>query len=139
MTQVCVDASLALKLVLLEDDSDRAEALWANWITQDITVIAPYLLAYEVSSVIRNKVYRGKITSEDGDLAFAKVHAQGIVLLHPKELAPTAWDLARQFNRPTAYDSQYLALAQILDCELWTADKRLYNAVHDTLPWVQIL
>lgn len=139
MTPVCVDASLALKLVLLEDDSDRAEALWANWITQDITVIAPYLLAYEVSSVICNKLYRGKITSEDGDLAFAKVHAQGIVLLHPKELAPTAWDLARQFNRPTAYDSQYLALAQILDCELWTADKRLYNAVHDTLPWVQIL
>lgn len=139
MTPVCVDASLALKLVLLEDDSDRAEALWANWITQDITVIAPYLLAYEVSSVIRNKIYCGKITSEDGDLAFAKVHAQGIVLLHPKELAPTAWDLARQFNRPTAYDSQYLALAQILDCELWTADKRLYNAVHDTLPWVQIL
>lgn len=139
MTPVCVDASLALKLVLLEDDSDRAEALWANWITQDITVIAPYLLAYEVSSVIRNKIYCGKITSEDGDLAFAKLHAQGIVLLHPKELAPTAWDLARQFNRPTAYDSQYLALAQILDCELWTADKRLYNAVHDTLPWVQIL
>lgn len=73
MTPVCVDASLALKLVLLEDDSDRAEALWANWITQDITVIAPYLLAYEVSSVIRNKIYCGKITSEDGDLAFAKL------------------------------------------------------------------
>ncbi|MBI2875975.1 MAG: type II toxin-antitoxin system VapC family toxin [Candidatus Tectomicrobia bacterium] len=134
-----MDASLALKLVLPEDDSDYTEALWASWVAQEITVVAPYLLAYEVSSVIRNKVYRGKITVEDGDMAFAKVHAQGIVLLHPKELVSVAWDLAKRFNRPAAYDSHYLALAQLLDCALWTADKRLYNTVCDALPWVHCL
>lgn len=28
----------------------------------------------------------------------------------------------------TAYDAAYAALAEILDCELWTADRRLANA-----------
>jgi len=37
--------------------------------------------------------------------------------------------LAEEFNRPTAYDAQYLALAERLACEFWTADERLFNAV----------
>ena len=49
-----------------------------------------------------------------------------------------AW--TRRLNRAAAYDSvclrqQYLALAEGLQCELWTADKRLCNAVD--LPWVR--
>jgi hypothetical protein len=34
-----------------------------------------------------------------------------------------------------AYDSFYLGLAERLGCELWTADRRLRNAVD--LPWVR--
>lgn len=39
----------------------------------------------------------------------------------------------------TIHDAHYLALAQTLDCEFWTADERLYNAVRDQLPWVRWL
>jgi predicted nucleic acid-binding protein len=48
-----------------------------------------------------------------------------------------AYELATQFNRPTAYDSQYLAVAERLNCEFWTADQRLFNAAHEQLPWVK--
>ncbi len=34
-----------------------------------------------------------------------------------------------------AYDSFYLAAAETLGCELWTADRRLVNAANQ--PWVK--
>lgn len=138
-TQICVDASVALKLVLDEKDSDKAHALWTSWVTEEIDVIAPCHLAFEVTSVIRNHVYRGEISAEAGQLAFEAIHAQGIKLIHPDILHEKAWKLAQQFDRPTAYDAYYLALGEIAACDVWTADGRLYRAVEDTLQWVRWL
>jgi predicted nucleic acid-binding protein len=50
-----------------------------------------------------------------------------------------AWELARQYDRPTTYDASYLALAVSAGCELWTADGRLVKAVAASLPWVKTL
>ena len=47
--------------------------------------------------------------------------------------------LATRFNRPAAYDAHYLALAEMMNCEFWTADRRLFNVVRDELPWVHRL
>jgi len=136
---VCVDASLALKLVLGEDDSPQAIALWRQWVDESLTIVAPPLLAYEVTSVLRTKVYRGLLTPEAGDEAFHEIHAQGIHYLAPNDLHSRAWELAKQFRRPAAYDAHYLALALTLGCEFWTADERLFNVVRETLPWVRFL
>jgi len=70
---------------------------------------------------------------------FKAFHLLGVRLLHPDGLHQRAWELAKQFNRPQVYDSHYLALAEILDLELWTGDERLYNAVQDKLSWVRWL
>jgi predicted nucleic acid-binding protein len=48
-----------------------------------------------------------------------------------------AFDIAGRFNSPRAYDARYLATADLLGCELWTADRRLYNAVRKDLSWVR--
>lgn len=136
---VCVDASLVLKLVLGEDDSPQAIALWRRWIDEDVTVAAPPLLAYEVTSVLRTKVYCGLLTPETGDEAFREIHAQGIRYLAPSNLHVRAWELAKRLHRPAAYDAHYLALAEILGCEFWTADERLFNAARGMLPWIRHL
>jgi predicted nucleic acid-binding protein len=52
-SQTCVDASVVVKLVLREPESDLAQALWADCIANEIQIIAPYHLAYEMTSVIR--------------------------------------------------------------------------------------
>ena len=139
MAQICVDASVALKLVLDEEGSDAAHALWAAWVAEELEIIAPCHLAFEVTSVIRNHVYRGEISARAGQAAFEAIHAQGIELVHPDALHERAWELAQRFNRPTAYDAYYLALGEIAGCDVWTADSRLYHAVRDTLPWVRWL
>jgi predicted nucleic acid-binding protein len=43
------------------------------------------------------------------------------------------WTL--RLKRASAYDSYYLALAEALKCDLWTFDRRLFNAVD--LSWVR--
>jgi predicted nucleic acid-binding protein len=138
-SQICVDASFALKLVLDEEGSEAAQALWTAWSAQDVEIIAPCHLMFEATSVIRNHVYRREISADAGQAAFDALLAQEIKLLHPGFIEERAWELAHQFNRPTAYDACYLALAENIGCELWTADGRLYKAVHDALPWVKSL
>ena len=39
---VVVDASLAVKWLVEEDDSDKAHAVLQSWVAQDITRIAPH-------------------------------------------------------------------------------------------------
>lgn len=132
--QVCVDASIALKLVLAEDDSNQARALWSDWVHDDVEIVAPYHLVFEVASVIRNNVYRKRLSPEIGREALAAFLAQDVLLLHPPDLLSQAWEIARAFDRPTMYDATYVALGVILDCDVWTADRRLHQAVAHAIP-----
>ncbi len=139
MKQICVDASFVLKILLDEPDSPRAVEHWSKWIADECEIVAPFHLLFEVVSVLRNNVYRKVITSEAGDKALAAFLAQDVVLLHPDRLIEQGWLLAARFNRPTVYDATYLALGELLGCEVWTADRRLYNAVGGALSWLKLL
>lgn len=46
----------------------------------------------------------------------------------------TEASLARQ---KLAYDAQYVALAQQLECDFWTADKEFYDEAHAEFPQVR--
>jgi predicted nucleic acid-binding protein len=48
-----------------------------------------------------------------------------------------AMELAKYFGLPATYDAHYLALAESKDCELWTADERMWNSINGKLPWVR--
>jgi len=136
---VCADASILIKLMTTEPDSDRADGLWEQWKNQGVEVVAPTLLLFELTSVLRNKVHRGLLTAEEGDIAFDMMEQLPISIRFPSGLHRRAWELATELNRPAAYDSHYLALAEIEGCYFWTADERLFNAVKGQLPWVKWL
>jgi predicted nucleic acid-binding protein len=69
--------------------------------------------------------------------------ALSVVLAFPIErreepgLAARAMELAREHRRANTYDSQYLALAERQDSELWTGDERFYNAVESRIGWLR--
>jgi len=138
-SQVCIDANLALKLVLVKEDSPKAQHLWATWVDTGVEIVAPPLLAFEGTSVIYSKMQRGLVPPEEAELMFRAFHLLGVRLLYPDGLHEKAWELAKRFNRPQSYDSHYLALAEMLGLELWTADERLYNVVKHDLSWVRWL
>ena len=136
---VVVDASLVLKLVLAEEDSEEAANLWRRWAEEGEVVAAPPLFSAETSSVLRRRVYQGKLDPAQGDAAFAVLRGLVVDILEPVDLYPRAWDLAKELNQPTTYDCCYLALAELLVCELWTADERLHRAAEGRFPWLRPL
>ncbi|MBS1252781.1 MAG: Ribonuclease VapC9 [Anaerolineales bacterium] len=137
--RVCVDASLAAKWVLPEEYQTHALQLLADWTEAETEVVAPPHLPIEVTNAIRKRVWRTELTQEEAKQTLSTFERFRVTLLARAELYQDALDIAHQFNRPTVYDAHYVALAQLLGCELWTADSRLYNAVKEDLEWVRFI
>ena len=137
---VCVDAGILIKLVVEEAGSGLADALWESWIQNDVQVIAPVLLRYEVTAVLGKKVYRKLLSEAIASAALSAVlNLEGIEFVNSLALHLRAWEMAYRLNLPTVYDAHYLALAEMRRCEFWTADERLYNHLMGAVPYIHRL
>ena len=136
---VVVDASLAVKWLVEEDDSDKAHAALRSWVAQDITRIAPHLMPFEVANALHRRVLRGELNVGDSVRMIASLLASRLELHQPPDLHVRALQLASQLKQNAAYDAHYLALAESVGCELWTADERFYRAAsqsNDNVRWI---
>jgi predicted nucleic acid-binding protein len=81
-------------------------------------------------------VHYGEIDQVDARDSLDLALTLGVQLIPPsRDQSHKAFAWTRRLNRVAAYASFYLAVAEELGCELWTADKRLANAVSQ--PWVR--
>ena len=136
---VVVDASLAVKWLVEEDDSDKAHAALQSWVAQNITRIAPHLMPFEVANALHRRVLRGELNVADSTRMIARLLESRLELHQPPGLHVRALRLASQLKQTAAYDAHYLALAENFGCELWTADERFYRAASpsvDSLRWL---
>jgi predicted nucleic acid-binding protein len=136
---VCVDACVAVQWVLPEDDSDVASDFYTSIAAANDTIIVPPHMPVEVVNAIRKKVRRGEVSPADGEDALSAFLALPVSIAVPEGMYESALLLAQRFDRPTVYDTHYVALAQIAGCELWTADKKLLNALNNRLAFVKPL
>lgn len=60
-----------------------------------------------------------------------------VTVLSPAVLSEEALTLACSHNLLAVYDAHYIALAQLLKCDLWTADQRLLRVLGGKLPFVK--
>jgi predicted nucleic acid-binding protein len=139
MSNVVVDASIALKWTLNETDSSTALALLADWKDREIEVHAPSLLVYEVTNALYRRVRKGEIPFYDARRGLTEIIFKVVEFDFPEDpdFNIRAMELGQQFGLPAAYDSHYLALAESKECELWTADIRLWNSTRGKLAWVR--
>lgn len=133
----CVDASLVVRVLVPGQYSDRALDALAGWQEDGTQLVAPALLAFEVTSVLRRLVHLRELTAEEGDQALEGFLRLDVRLLSRRGIFPLAWRLARELNQPRAYDVSYLAVGLLLGCEFWTADERLYNIAGKRYPFVR--
>ena len=136
---ICLDASDATKLILPEEYSDLTEVLFAAERGRGESVVAPALLAYEIVNVIRKRMVRAGVTREDAKTLLDAFHLLGLTLVSSVELHELALEVAEDFQLRAAYDAHYVALAMILDCELWTDDAELLRVVAPHLPRVRAI
>src|SRR5436309_3204041 len=102
MITVIVDASIALKWVLEEPDSHVAKALLAEWIDKGTVILAPALLAYEITNSLYRKARKGEITFEEAKLSLTKILLTGLELDFSEDpnLSIKAIELAKRFDLP---------------------------------------
>lgn len=136
MGVVCVDASLILASLVPDPFSQNVAQLLTRWEREGQTLVAPTLLAFEVTANLRRFVHTKTLTVREGDEALQYFLQLPIRLSAQRGIFPLALKLAREFNHPRAYDSTYLALAHLRHADFWTADERLYNSVKHRLNWV---
>jgi len=132
-----VDASLTIRLILPDPRRSALRAQMQRWLEDGCELVAPDLWLYEMTTALCKAAFFGLVTAEEAENSLPLVSELAIQLVAADaEQARLAFVWTRRLNRAAAYDSFYLALAESLDCELWTADRRLHNAVG--LPWVQL-
>lgn len=134
---LCVDANLVIRLVA--DPKDEAvRQMWEQWDADQRRIAAPTLLYYEVSNALYRYQQAGMMSSSAVRMALKAALALPVRLYGDQGLHRRALDLAERFSLPAAYDAHYLALADWLGGEFWTADRRLAQAVQDDLRWVHV-
>jgi len=136
---ICVDASFIVALLVPEQFSQVALSFWEEWVQESHEVVAPSLLQFEVTSALYRKTLRGPLAWEDFHLVLQQFLDLDINWTDLPILCIRAAELAHLFQRPNTYDAFYLALAEHLDCPLWTADERFYNAVRSKYRFIHFL
>ena len=129
-----VDASLALKWMVEEEYSNEAHALSLDWRNSGIQIIAPYLMLAEVANALHRKVADGIFTLEFAAQTWEGLNRVEIEFYNPLNVHAGAVRIANRLGQGAVYDSVYLALAERLDCEFWTADRRFYRAARSAFP-----
>ena len=135
---LCIDANLVLRLVADPGDV-RVQELWQRWDAERRPLAAPTLLFYEVTNALYRYRRLGLLSAASVRAALKAALALPLQLVGEAELHGRALDMAERFSLPAAYDAHYLAAAERLGGELWTADARLAHAVQGALPWVRLV
>ena len=133
---VVVDANIVFSWLVPVDYSPQSRILRQNWESSRTRIAAPHLIRSEVTNAIHRQVAQGNITIDGGVELVLRFLEQNIDVVEDPNLYRQALELASALGLPAAYDCHYLALAEILDCELWTADRRFYNAASNSNPRV---
>ena len=137
---ICVDASVAVKWILVEELRAQADALYLSARRAGSPIVAPSLMLFEVTNIIRRRMRRDEgMSLVVARQALEDFLAIGIEVRSPLGLHQLALAIAADYNLPTAYDAHYLALADMLGCEFWTADVRLLRQVEAGLRFVRWL
>lgn len=126
---ICVDASLALDWLLPAQKSEAIDRLWQQWKDTKTKLIIPPLFHAEVTSTIREHVFFKRLLPEEGEVIFLEYLSMGLNTIYTADITIIAWELAKKYNLPRAYDMQYMAVAELEDCEFWTANRSLANSL----------
>ncbi len=132
-----VDASVVVKWFVPEVHAEAARSL----LREDFVLSSPDLVRAEVGNVLWKKWRRGEISSEVVEGVLRDLESFTLEIETSEPLLTTAWDVARRFDR-SFYDGLYVALAERVDCQLVTADRKLYNSLREgdlagRLIWVE--
>jgi len=118
---IVVDASVLATAIV--DDGDSGARARARLRVESTT--APELIDAEVASVLRRHTRSSALAPYRADAALSDLVGYPLTRVRHRPLLRRAWELRANV---TVYDALYVALAELLDVVLVTADARLTRA-----------
>ncbi|MBD2652620.1 type II toxin-antitoxin system VapC family toxin [Synechocystis sp. FACHB-383] len=137
MVNICIDNSFLILLLTKEDSFNKAQLLWREWQTKNNTIIAPKLIYYEASNVLHRLQRFKQIDSAQEKLNL--VFKLNIKIYEYDQLHQDALTIAERFQLPAAYDAHYLALAEKMQIDFYTCDKKLFNSAQQNFPRIKLV
>ena len=127
MRTLVVDASVAVKWLVLEDMSDVAKELYGA----GDHLIAPRLIKTEIANALARKTTQGMLTRQEAAFHFNSFAQFLPDLIDVDELIEPAFENACALRHPI-YDLLYLEAARKVGAQLVTADRRFTTKIADT-------
>ncbi len=119
-----VDASVAVKWLVAEEDADIADQLAAS----GRELHAPRLMASETANALWRKARAGEVECTEAGAAMALLTDMPVRWNDDETVGADAVRLALALDHPV-YDCVYLALAHRIGATVVTADRRFMSAV----------
>ena len=124
--KIVVDTSVLIKWIKTRDEDlvDEARRLLDTIEKTRLEVAVPALLLYEVGNIL---LMKSRLSPEELVRAIDDLSAFPLVVADPlPDLLRRTARLGRELKL-TFYDASFLALAEELDCNFVTADRKLYE------------
>lgn len=135
--QIVIDASAALKWRLRDEEAtEQADAILNDFLNKRLSLIVPTLFDYEITNALKIAVVMRRLNKEDALSAIADFQQFALKRTEFSQIQTKAFEMAYRYQR-SVYDSTYLALAFSQKILFYTGDRRLFNAVGQTLTWVK--
>jgi predicted nucleic acid-binding protein len=116
-----LDASVVVAALVDGGEDGR----WAEGMLLGDHLTAPHHLPSEVANILRRATHGGQISRDASALAHIELQTLPIDYFPYAPFASRIWELR---DTVTPYDAWYVALAETLDAELATLDRRLVRA-----------
>lgn len=131
--RMVLDASVAVKWLLPEEESEKARHVFLDWNAGRIELAAPSLLPVEVASALCKKVRKKEVDRGRAAQLFWEFQRLNLPLVPAENLVFSALDFAFLYGHPV-YDCIYVALAVRDRCCLLTADDVLVRRFRNPKP-----
>lgn len=133
-----LDSSVAVKWVLVEQYSDKANQIRADFQAAVHQLLAPDVFPGETGHALTRAERQGRLTIGEAIRLWSDIMTTSPQLVVSLPLTNRAVLLSSQ-TRASVFDCLYIALAERESCELISADDRLVTNVQNQFPFVRHL
>ncbi|MCX8061788.1 MAG: type II toxin-antitoxin system VapC family toxin [Anaerolineales bacterium] len=131
MAIIVIDASIIVNLLVEQPLSNAAKQWMRTQQSLGAQFYAPAHWIAEVASALRFAVFSQVLDAEDAKILIGLLPELPLATIIPNaEMLRSSLEWAKRLGQSKAYDSQYLALAEHLGAEFWSADRRLIAVLH---------
>jgi len=132
-----IEASVAIKWLIAEEFSEKADRLLAEAGRLRIRLVAPPLLFSEVTNGIYQRLRRRDITIAQAQRALIWFYDLPITPARIADLHARSFEFARRHSLKSVYDAEYAVVALETRSQLWTADRAFFETIPEPRNWIR--